>query len=453
MFSYLRLAKNIALLGFFALLGVVVRLGRRLFRRPPRIWHGMFSSHLIPLQVAAERVAGFPSRSVVARVSGLYQLSRAEEFTVVLEARGIKNHALLWEGLFDLLLRGDIWVSFFDGLFYPVERDWENRFILRLLAQVGIKIVMVNYGGDIVTGSGDRGRYDWHGRLKRDYPHWDIDGESDKTKRRIELFCQYAAFVCSAHSGSDRMVPRSDVVFKYFPVDCDCIEPRYRTANAVPVIVHAPQHRQVKGTDYLLAAVERLRDRGFQFELKLVERVPHSEAIAMYAQGDIVADQFCIGAWGAFAQEAMALGKPVLTYLDQEHLDDPAFNMPLVNTNPENLDGVLAALISSPELRERLGRAGRAGVERYQSIEAVGQVWGQIFRHVWWKRPLELNKTDHFGGARLPRARTEDPSDPEFWPVPVADILPVIRRAVAATLPGTSPSGGAGSSATQASSI
>ena len=236
------------------------------------------------------------------RVEGSYELVGVNAFTEVLEAKGVRNHDLLWAGLFDLLVHGDIWVAFFDGLFYPVERDWENRFILRLLGLLGIKIVMVNYGGDIVGWPRNRGRYDWIAKLQKDYPHWDIAASADRTRRRIALFCRHAAFVCNGDYAIDRMMPRRDLLFKYFPVDCAQIRPKYRTENSVPVIVHAPQHRHVKGTDCLLAAVERLRANGFEFELKLIEQVTNSQALEVYAQGDIAADQFCIGAWGAFAQ-------------------------------------------------------------------------------------------------------------------------------------------------------
>jgi hypothetical protein len=145
----------------------------------------------------------------------------------------------------------------------------------------------------------------------------------------------------------------------------------------------------------------------------------------------VIADQFCIGAWGAFSQEGLALGKPVLTYLDQEHLRDPAFNLPLINTTPENIELVLAVLVSSRELRERLGRAGRSSVERYHSVEAIAAVWKVIYAHVWSGQPLELEKTDFFNTARQARAVTEDPSNPDFWPVPVDDLMPVIRSAIA----------------------
>ena len=167
-----------------------------------------------------------------------------------------------------------------------------------------------------------------------------------------------------------------------------------------------------------------------EFDLTLVEKVPRPEALRLYADADIIADQFCIGAFGVFALEGLALGKPVLAYLDEEHLGDPVFNLPIVNANPDNLERVLAALLAVPELRARIGRAGREAAERYQSVEALAEVWAQLYRHVWWGEPLNLETTRHFSPERGPRSFVEDPALEEFWPVAVADLMPKIERAL-----------------------
>jgi hypothetical protein len=180
----------------------------------------------------------------------------------------------------------------------------------------------------------------------------------------------------------------------------------------------------------LVEATERLRQTGVDFDLDLIEKMPREEALRHYAEADIIADQFCIGAFGVFALEGLALGKPVLAYLNEEHLGDPVFNLPIVNATPENLARVLGALLAVPKLRERLGEAGRLSVERYQSQEALAEVWGQIYRYVWWNEPLDLERTRHFSNERKPRSFVEDPSVEEFWPVPVEDLMPEIKRAL-----------------------
>src|SRR2546423_12821442 len=97
--SFLRLIRNVILLAAYGVAGAALRCWRRLRRSRPRIWHGMFSSILTPPHVQADRAAGFPSRSVVTKVVGNFELNRNEDYTVVLDAQGVKNHDLLWAGL------------------------------------------------------------------------------------------------------------------------------------------------------------------------------------------------------------------------------------------------------------------------------------------------------------------------------------------------------------------
>lgn len=427
----LRAARHLFLTLTAAVGGVVVRIVRRVMRRPPRMWHGMFPIVITKYIAAAERKAGYPARSVAAHTSPFsYALVRPEEFDLVLQDRGVAWYDVHWAGLIDLLWRGDIWVAYFDSLLFHPERERANDLALRLLRACGIRIIAAAHGGDVTHKTPFVTRYDWVSRMGRDYPEWDLDAQRVVAQRRIRLFCRYASLVLPGDSSLVRFLPRSDITFKYFPLDTDEIRPRFEQRTDVPVIVHAPNHRYAKGTDLLLSACEELRQRGIAFELQLVERVDRSEALQRYAAADIVADQFCMGSFGTFGIEGMASGKPVLAYLDQEQLGDPAFNLPFVNANAENLTAVLAALIALPELRERLGRAGRAAVERYQSLAPLAEVWDRMIRHVWWGEPLRLDTTRHFSAERSARAYTEDPAREEFWPVEVSDLMEKIRAAL-----------------------
>src|SRR5262249_43317562 len=107
--------------------------------------------------------------------------------------------------------------------------------------------------------------------------------------------------------------------FKSFPVDTDRLKPADLPRNPVPLIVHATNHRRVKGTDVLIEATKRLNALGIECELKIVENVDRHTAFEIYRRADIISDQFVIGAYGVFALEALALSKPTLTYLDHDH--------------------------------------------------------------------------------------------------------------------------------------
>jgi glycosyltransferase involved in cell wall biosynthesis len=138
--------------------------------------------------------------------------------------------------------------------------------------------------------------------------------------------------------------------------------------NSRPVILHAPSSRRRKGTEHVLAAAGTL-----DAELDIVEGLHHDEARKRYLRADIVIDQLNAGWYGLFAIEAMALGKPVLTFLHDEAVrsTEEAFGVrvPVVNVTKETLRDRLAELVANPERRREIGRASRAYVERVHDAD------------------------------------------------------------------------------------
>lgn len=375
--------------------------------------------------------AGYPTRTVIKTTKGRYPLFTDEEFDVVLDTTGAQSNDWHWIGLVDLLRNGDIWNAFFDSTFFPQGQERNNRLVLLIIRTSGIRTIMVPHGMDVFFRDERVTRFDWVARAQVDYPAWDLAEHRSLAEARTAMFCAHADFVIASDSTVNRFLPRRDLSMKWFPVDCSALERVTPEERTVPLIIHAPQHRHIKGTQYLIDAIARLNERGIKCHLQLIEHIPRKDALLAYATADIIADQFCMGGYGLFALEGLALGKPVLCYLDEEHLGDRAFNLPLINTNPHNLEQVLAALVLVPELRHRVGHQSRESVVRYQSIEALAEVWNCIYQSVWWGRALELDATTHFSVQRGTRSFTENPSRADFWPVVVDDLLPEIQRGIA----------------------
>lgn len=414
-----------------AAIGAAVRFARRLARRPPRIWHGFTPLHATSWMVQAERKAGFPSVSVTMHTrASRYALVRAEDFDRVFESDAERWDDAHWLAIVDLLRNADIWNAYYDCLFFKHGEHAKNVLVFRLVRLAGIRIVVQSHGSDLMCLGPYKSRYGWPERAQLDYPQWDLTAHRQVVEERVALFGRFADFLMAGDSLYEPVLPRADLSLHTVPVDTESLVPSEPVAREIPVIVHAPNHRHVKGTAYLLDAVERLRACGFPFELRLIEGVPRHEALRMYAEADIVADQFIMGAFGIFALEGMALGKPVLTYLDEQHLQRPIYSHPLVNTTPENLHEVLAVLHTVPELRVRIGKAARASVVRYQSFDALAQVWTRVYRHIWLREPLALESTPPYDPARTARSLSEDPGQAEFWPARVDDVMPRIEEAL-----------------------
>ena len=165
-----------------------------------------------------------------------------------------------------------------------------------------------------------------------------------------------------------RWVPDANVVPP--GIDLRDFEPTSRSDRARPLLVHAPSSRGRKGTEHVIAACEQL-----PVDLEIVEGLHHDEARERYRAADIVVDQLNAGWYGLFAIEAMALGKPVLTFLHDEAVrrTEEAFGVPvpIVGTTKETLVEDLRPLVESPEERQRVGLASRRYVERVHDVEQV----------------------------------------------------------------------------------
>jgi glycosyltransferase involved in cell wall biosynthesis len=165
-----------------------------------------------------------------------------------------------------------------------------------------------------------------------------------------------------------RWVPDAEVIPP--GIDVARIEPAPPSDRARPLVVHAPSSRRRKGTDAVIAACD-----GLDADLELVEGLRHDEAFERYRAADVVVDQLNAGWYGIFAIEAMALGKPVLTFLHEEAVrrTEEAFGtrVPIVSATAETLRDRLRPLVASADERRRVGAASRAYVERVHDLEQV----------------------------------------------------------------------------------
>jgi glycosyltransferase involved in cell wall biosynthesis len=93
------------------------------------------------------------------------------------------------------------------------------------------------------------------------------------------------------------------------------------------------------------------------------------------AAADVVVDQLLVGWYGTFAVEAMALGRPVLSYVREDEPDDNPFgaSLPIVRTSPRTLVADLAAVLADRARREELGWAGRAFAEEHHDPVAIAR--------------------------------------------------------------------------------
>jgi len=151
-------------------------------------------------------------------------------------------------------------------------------------------------------------------------------------------------------------------------------------------VLHAPNHRGVKGTEYILAAIDQLKAEGLPVELVLAERISNDQVRRLMQEVDILADQLILPGYGLNAIEGMASGLPVIANLEDRaatevfrrysFLDE----CPIVSAGPGTIAEVLRVLVANRSMRTELGTAGRAYVEKYHSYATAQYLFGSIYR-------------------------------------------------------------------------
>ncbi len=149
----------------------------------------------------------------------------------------------------------------------------------------------------------------------------------------------------------------------------DFIPPQSKIKNKIR-IVHAPTNRVVKGTNFVLRAINELYE-SYKIELILVENMSHQRALEIYKSADIIIDQLCIGTYGLFALEAMALGKPVIAYINEEFSKFYPQDLPIISANPDNVKQVLKNVLDNIEILDEISYRSRKYVERYHDVKHV----------------------------------------------------------------------------------
>lgn len=134
--------------------------------------------------------------------------------------------------------------------------------------------------------------------------------------------------------------------------------------NSKPIIVHAPTNTAIKGTKYIVKAIEELSHK-YAFQFTLVQNMSHEEARKIYQKADIVIDQIILGSYGGVAVEAMSMGKPVISWISDFMRERYPNELPIISANPNNIKEKIEILLSDKDLRIELGKQGREYVEKY----------------------------------------------------------------------------------------
>jgi glycosyltransferase involved in cell wall biosynthesis len=169
----------------------------------------------------------------------------------------------------------------------------------------------------------------------------------------------------------------------YASVEIEKFDVKLPATEGRPRIVHAPSDGSIKGTAMILGALEQLKTR-YDFDLILVEKKTHEEALALYRSADIAIDQVLAGWYGGFAVEMMAMGKPVACYIREQDMKfvPPAMrdDMPILQIDPGRLVDDLAAILDRRAEWQDVGKRSRRYVEHWHNPDRIAQAMLDAYR-------------------------------------------------------------------------
>ncbi|MEM2912978.1 MAG: glycosyltransferase [Candidatus Bathyarchaeia archaeon] len=191
---------------------------------------------------------------------------------------------------------------------------------------------------------------------------------------------------------------RSDAEYLPNPVDSGIFYPKpllIEKHDKKRVLIASDSNWSVKGTDMAIRALSKIKDKveisiikhGVDFErtlalarslglqLNVLPKVPHEKMNEYYWSTDIVIDRFKIGSLGMVSLEAIACGRPVITYVSSEYLEYKDFPLKDLNLEEEIADAILNA-------DTELWRKEYAYLERNHKPEIVIERLLRIYRSV-----------------------------------------------------------------------
>lgn len=296
------------------------------------------------------------------------------------------------------LLKYDIFFLSFDGYF--LGNTLMRHLQAPLLKLAGKKIVVIPYGSDAYVYRRIRST-SWISALMISYPG--ASKNQHRIAKNVDYWNKYADAVVATGMGVDG-IGRWDVLLLNSSIlDLKKWQKTNKKYNSngtseQVVVAHTPNHRGCKGTEFVIEAVNKLQKEGLKVKLLLFEKIKNSEVQkSLQSEVDILVEQLIFTGHGLSGLEGMASGLPTISNLEDEDYTLPMRRWsyldecPLVSATPENIVDVLRKLITNPQLRDELGKAGRKYVEKYHGYDSAHYLFSNVIDYIYGKKESIIN--------------------------------------------------------------
>jgi len=260
-----------------------------------------------------------------------------------------------------IIKSNDLYISIWEGLLI-------NDSDLKLWKKHNKKIITLFVGSDIRDYNSFMKKYNISTE-SLNLPTTFYKTESNRLHRKVnkvKLHEKYSNAIFSVPDQSDLL--KRPYYHKQLPIDVAGFKVNV-SERKKPLIIHAPSHPTLKGTNVIKQVIERLRNDGVEFEFELLTKVPHKIIKEILTNSDILIDQIVTHGPGKLGIEAMASGCVVATRFLEESPE--CFRPPVYHIDAENIYDKLKELIENSTLRIELANKGYEYVKENNNVSKI----------------------------------------------------------------------------------
>jgi glycosyltransferase involved in cell wall biosynthesis len=229
------------------------------------------------------------------------------------------------------------------------------------------------------------------------YP-FDSQGQLE-TAKNIERTLKHADFAMSGIMGFDGIGRWDVLAVNPIVIDTSLWSPSTKKLDSEKIrVLHTPNHRGFKGTEFLINAVDELNQEGVEIELVLVEGMPNSTVRSLLSENiDVLVEQLIAPGYAMSGIEGLASGLVVISNLEDERILRPFLRWsflgecPIVSGSPESIYSVLKSLYDDPQLRSEIREKSRMYAENRHSFESFAYLFFEIERYLVGDRDSLIN--------------------------------------------------------------
>lgn len=245
------------------------------------------------------------------------------------------------------------------------------------LRELGKKVVNHYWGSEIRLLSKAQ-------RMNNPYAKVKVDNE-DSIKRALEFRSRFVSHCVSPDWELYEYVRDyyPNIYFIQAAVDMERYPeaPMQTNSNRPFLIVHAPTAPEIKGTKYIVDAIQSL-STSYNIEFKFIQGMAHEEAKQWYSKADLIVDELHCGTYGLLTIESMCMGKPVITWVTDYMRSKYPYGLPVISANPDTIKEKIKWALDNRDALPQIGKNGREYVARNHDITMVVQKIMDMYQHL-----------------------------------------------------------------------